>query len=331
MLRGLTRPRSGHRLTASAGILSMLFTLMLAAPVAADTVAGDALSDPIPIAAADFGTPQAYDTTGATEDAATDPSSCETEFGTYDGPFTETVWHSFMPEVSGELLVDVNSFPDPEAEGFLAIVFVYADDGAGGIALVGCSALPAAVQFAAEAGTTYYAMTGSLPEMPGGGPALITVAEPVLSDATLDQATYDPQEDSITVFGSVTCAEAAGVEVYASAAQTIGTHTVWAEGSSFFECEGVTSWSVTLTGVTGPLNPGSIDVSVDLFACGQICSGEHLEGTVAARPVSNRPGPEPPAPPPAPDNDEREGAFPIALGGTAEQDVSGATASDSDP
>ncbi len=114
----------------------------------------------------------------------------------------------------------MNSFPDPAELGFLAILFVFADDGAGGLDTVACSAFPATIEFSAEAGTTYYAMTGSLPETDRGGPAVITVLQPFASDLTVDGlAAYDPQTNEVTISGTVDCLTPAEFFMSASARQ----------------------------------------------------------------------------------------------------------------
>jgi hypothetical protein len=312
--------------------LGFIINVVAVMPVFA-AVAGDELTDPIPIPATDFGVPQSYDSTGATTNELTDPASCQGEFGTLVGPFTETVWHSFTPSVAGELIVDINSFPDPEAPGFLAILFVVADDGAGGTTPVGCSAFPSTVRFSADAGQTYYAMTGSLPETPGGGPAEIIVAEPFISGLAVDSvASYDAQKNEVTVTGTLVCEDADFVEVFIDARQQVGQHAVMGGGAtSISPCDGEASWTVTLTGFTTFFNPGAIEVGVNVFSCATFCMGDFLSTTVQAHPISNKPGPPPPPPPPAPDNDEREGAIGISLGETAEQDVSSATANPGDP
>lgn len=120
--------------------VSLVMGVLTAAPVAAARP-GDDVTSPIPVAADQLGIPQDYDTSLATT-AAGDPTACETtDFGPIEGPFTNTVWHEFTAEANGPLVVDVNSFPDPESEGFLAILFVYADVG-GALQFVGCSAFP---------------------------------------------------------------------------------------------------------------------------------------------------------------------------------------------
>jgi hypothetical protein len=334
MLRGSTRRRASRRLLVSTFALSLVMSLAVASPVAADTTPGDELSAPIPIPPEDVGTPQEYDTSGATVNPATDPTECDAgEFGVYAGPFTETVWHSFTPTETGELLVDVNSFPDPEADGFLAILFVFADDGSGGLVPVACSAFPATVQFTAEAATTYYAMTGSLPDTPGGGPALITIAEPVLTDLVVTSATYDPQTNALTVEGTVVCTqEVTFLDFSVNVVQQIGAHTVVGDGFGFMEaCLGETSWSVEVIGFNSPLNPGRVDIHVSMFGCAVICSNLEADASVRALPTSNRPGPAEPPPPPPPDNDERDGAFTIGLGDTVEQDTTSATSGATDP
>jgi hypothetical protein len=312
--------------------LGFVINVVAVMPVIA-AVAGDELADPIPIPATDFGVPQSYDTTGATSNEVTDPASCEGEFETFVGPFTETVWHSFTPSETGELVVDINSFPDPAAPGFLAILFVVADDGAGGTTPVGCGAFPSTVRFSADAGKTYYAMTGSLPETPGGGPAEIIVAEPFLSGLAVEAvAAYDAQSNEVSVAGTVFCQDADFADIFIDARQQIGDHAVMGGGGTFISpCDGETSWAVTVTGFTTFFNPGAIDVGVNVFSCTSFCLGDFLSTTVQAHPISNKPGPPPPPPPPTPDNDEREGAFGISLGETAEQDVSSATANPADP
>jgi hypothetical protein len=304
----------------------VLLSLLAVTPVSAADP-GDESATAIPIAA--IGEPQDYDTASATSETS-DPDLCDTQTGDlFEGPFSHTFWHTFTPSDSGELIVDVNSFPDPEEVGFLAVLFVFADDGTGGLDLVECSAFPATIELSAEAGTTYYAMTGSLPETDRGGPAVITVLQPFVSDLTVDgRAAYDPQTNEVTISGTVDCLTPAEFFMSASARQTIGKHQVFGFGETFGSqpCDGVTSWTLTLSGETGPFNPGALDFSVDIQACAALCVGDFVEATVKARPTSNKPGPPPPPPPPAPDNDALADAIALEVGGpTLETDTAGAT------
>jgi hypothetical protein len=309
-------------------MIGSLVAMTLAAPVAADDPDGDYPAGAIPIVA--IGAPQAYDTSAATANEVTDPAACDGESGHFDGPFTNTFWHSFTAAADGDLIVDVNSFPDPEADGFLAIVFVVEDDGAGGFSLVACSAFGSTVRFAAVAGTTYYAMTGSLPETPVGGPAIITILEPFVSNLTVsERATYDQATNGVTIHGTVECASPANLEVSVFGSQQVGSHLLSGDGfAPAGECDGEHVWSVTIFAFNSFFNPGELEVFVEVFACTAICSGDFGTATVRARP--GKPvSVEPPPPPPA--NDEREGAVPIGLDETAEQDTNGATANAADP
>jgi hypothetical protein len=304
----------------------ILLSLLAATPVSAADP-GDETGTAIPIPT--LGEAQDYDTTGATS-AASDPGVCDSTTGDlFEGPFSHTFWHSFTATASGELIVDVNSFPDPEEPGFLAILFVFADDGAGGLDFVACSAFPSTIELSAEAGHTYYAMTGSLPETDRGGPAVITVLPPFVADLTVDgRAAYDSQTKFVTISGTVDCTTPADFFLSASARQTIGKHQVFGFGESFGSqpCDGVTNWTLTLSGETGFFNPGTLDVSVDIQACALLCFADLVEATVKARPTSNKPGPPPPPPPPAPDNDALADAIPLEVGGpTLEADTTGAT------
>ena len=136
--RGNRHPRA---LASLAALTALVASLLGAAPVAA-VDPGDEVVNAVPITT--FGVPQDYDTSSATSNDA-DPTSCESQTSeSFDGPFTHSFWHTFTPSSSGELFVDVNSFPD-DAPGFLAILFVFTDDGQGGLDLVACNAFPATV------------------------------------------------------------------------------------------------------------------------------------------------------------------------------------------
>jgi hypothetical protein len=307
-------------------------SLLLVAPVgAADP--GDDATTAVPIAT--IGVPQDYDTSGATTDPS-DPTSCLTESGELvAGPYGETFWHRFTPATSHELIVDVNSFPDPFAAGYLAVLFLFADDGVGGLEQIGCNAFPATIQFTPEAGRTYYAMSGSFPETPGGGPTVITVAQTFLGGLEVAAAAeYDPQTNGVTIHGIIACESPSDLFVSAFGTQSIGSHQVLGEGGAdAIECDGETAWDLTINGFTGPFNPGTIQVFVDAFACNVICMGDTTEALVKAHPVSNKPGPPPPPPPPPPANDERPDAIALEVGGpTLEEDTSSATVNlDTDP
>ena len=330
MVRGRGGPRA-RRLFASVVVASMVWAV-LAAPVAAeDPAPGDEPSTAVGIT--DIGVPQDYDTSGATMNAA-DPIACDGEFEHFDGPFTNTFWHSFVAPADGDLIVDVNSFPDPETDGFLAILFVFEATTEGAVGpLVACNAFGASVRFAAVEGATYFAMTGSLAETPVGGPAIITILEPFVSNLTVNErATYDQATNGVTIRGTVECATPANLDVSVFGSQDIGSHLVSGDGfEPAGECDGDHDWSVTIFGFSTFFNPGALEVFVEVFACTTICVGDFADATVWARPGKPVPVEPPPPPPPPPANDERAGAFPIGLDETATQDTIGATSNESDP
>ena len=71
----------------------------------------------------------------------------------------------------GQLIVDVNSFPDPSAIGYLACCSCSPTMASVDLDLVDATRSPPRSSSLAVAGQIYYAMTGSLPETPRGGPA----------------------------------------------------------------------------------------------------------------------------------------------------------------
>jgi hypothetical protein len=108
------------------------------------------------------------DSTNMTSNAAVDPASC----GEFEG-FSNTMWFAYTAAKSGPTIVDVNSFVSEDGStDFLAILFVYARAANGSLTLVGCSAYPATVTFAASAGTTYLILSAALDTEDTGEPAL---------------------------------------------------------------------------------------------------------------------------------------------------------------
>jgi hypothetical protein len=168
---------------------------------------------------------------------------------------------------------------------------------------------------------------------------LFTVAGPVSADpiqiaeVTVDpQATLDPQDNTVTVHGTVTCLAAGSVEFNVEAFQTIGQANIHGFGFGDRVCTGADPtplpWSAVILPDSSPFNPGTIDLFIFNPQCGEAgCIENVIEGiSVEARPTDNRP---PPPPPPPPANDEPAGAIAIGLG-TVTADTTNATASETD-
>jgi hypothetical protein len=82
------------------------------------------------------------------------------------------MWFRYVPTKDALTIVDVNSFVSSDGStDFLAVVFVYRDDG-GTLTLIGCGAYPATVYLPAEAGATYLIMVAGLSTAATGDPGL---------------------------------------------------------------------------------------------------------------------------------------------------------------
>ena len=145
-----------------AGVLAILL-LAIGVPVAAAAEPGDD-----PGTAIDVGTGvSTFDSTDMTS-GPDDPDACKD----FPGPVSNTMWLRYEPARSGTTIVDVNSFVSADGStDFLAVVFVYRDDG-GSLTLLDCGAYPATVFLAAEGGASYLIMVAGLSAEATGEPEL---------------------------------------------------------------------------------------------------------------------------------------------------------------
>ena len=138
-------------------ITSALVTLLLVATGAFPVLAEEPGDEPDTAIAVDPGT-STWDSSLMTENAADDPANCDP----FPGPLFATMWFRWDAGRGGNTIVDVNSFVSSDGlTDFLAVVFVYRDDG-GTLSLVGCSAYPATVTLNAARGASYVIMVAGL-------------------------------------------------------------------------------------------------------------------------------------------------------------------------
>jgi hypothetical protein len=127
-------------------------------PVAAATPSNDEAAGAIPLTA---GVAVTFNSIDATTDP-TDPTSCDGSHGTFDGPYSASVWFSYTATKRDRHLVlsapTMQGYPDD----FLAISFVYALGPGGSRTLVDCTAFGNDAQWDAVPGTTYLIMEAGL-------------------------------------------------------------------------------------------------------------------------------------------------------------------------
>jgi hypothetical protein len=123
------------------------------------------------------------------------------------------------------------------------------------------------VVFDATAGVTYFFMVGSYSyfDPPGGTLVFnVDVAPPPLEfDLRVDKrGLVRSSTGEVTITGEVECSQQAVVPIDIDVEQRIGRFIVRGFGQTLIEnCEGVTPWSITVTGENAPFVGGKVEVS----------------------------------------------------------------------
>jgi hypothetical protein len=198
------------------------------------------------------------DTTEATE-ALDDPEpGCH--FGT-----SHTVWYQFTPSEDMAIAADtIGSDYDTTLSVYTgersSLSEVACDDDAMG--------LQSRVVFDATAGVTYFFMVGSYPHSdPPAGTLVfnVDVAPPPFElDLRVDEIGLGRPStgEVVTITGEVECSQQAVVPIDIDVEQRIGRFIVRGFGQTLIEnCEGVTPWSITVTGENAPFVGGKVEVS----------------------------------------------------------------------
>lgn len=246
-------------------------------PPGGEPPANDDREDAITLAVGDTVGP--VDTADATT-AEDDPvPSCT-------GPAGHSVWYTVTPDVSG--WIEVTTF----GSDYDTVVVVLDGD-----AEVACNddtdGLQSRTVFLGEAGVTYHLMIASFPGAPGGLLELsVQASEPPLTVELGDDlaAWLDTGSGMVTLTGTVTCSEAATVDLFAFVEQQNGRFLAFGEGGAFVEdCSPEGSpFSVLVAGLE-PFRPGDALAFVDAFAFTDDESAfASTGGTVRLRPAGAR-------------------------------------------
>jgi hypothetical protein len=258
-----------------------LLVVVSAAPVSAARKPRPPANDTISGATAvTLGQSLDFSSVGATS-SASDPQACDGS-GPTPGPFTETIWYAYTATDARAVFADASTFD------YLAAIFVLADLGAG-LQVVDCSAFPATVNFTTSPGVTYYVMIGSLPETPGGGTGIFTLAEPLVVSLTVDpEAALDAKTGLATVTGTIMCSQpAAFAEVDVRLSQAIGRFIIRGFGFAEPTCTPAPSaWSADVVADNGSFSGGRATVDASAFACADVkstCDDDFVSTTVRLR------------------------------------------------
>ena len=198
----------------------------------------------------------AIDTSLATT-AADDPDC----FG--QGP---TVWYSFV--ASADLRVSADTF----GSDYDTTLSAYTGS-RGALNQIACNddanSLQSMVTFGAIAGETYYFMVGAFASGPGGNLVFsVDVAPPPLTiDLIIEPVgSVVPRTGVATLRGTVRCSQPAIVDLFGNVQQKAGRVVIRGFFGDFFDCDGETPWSATITSENGRFVGGKVQASVFAFA-----------------------------------------------------------------
>ena len=213
------------------------------------------------------------DTTEATT-GATDPSFCFAE--SYD-PDRATVWYEYTAADDGTFAVDTFG------SDYDTTLYVGTGDGAGGIDVIACNDdamdLQSGVIVDGEAGTTYLIAVGTCcgGDVPGegsqfgGGTLFLNVGEappPVEFELTLDPVATASAYGTVTVHGTVSCANANFANVDLGISQAKGRFTRNAFGFAELACDGTQRFEIQLASDDGRFRGGAVQAFAFGVACG---------------------------------------------------------------
>jgi hypothetical protein len=202
---------------------------------------------------------EVVDTTEAT--TAGDDPDC---FG--QGP---TVWYSFTP------LVDTEIQADTFGSDYDTTLSVYTGT-RGALDQLVCNddagfSTQSRVRFDAFAGETYFFMVGAFASGPGGTlDFFVDVAPPAPPpleiDLSIDRTGRFLPTGEAEISGILTCSQSAFADLFGTLRQTVGRFIIQGFFSTFFECDGETAWSATVTSDTGLFRGGQAKVDAFAFA-----------------------------------------------------------------
>lgn len=205
------------------------------------------------------------DTTAAT--TAPDDPDCVGQ-----GP---TVWYAFTP--LDDTRIEANTF----GSDYDTTLSVYTGM-QGALDQLACNddadgTLQSRVRFDATAGETYFFMVGAFDSGPGGMLEFlvdVTSVPPLEIDLSIDRFGRFLQTGEAEISGILTCSVPAFADLFGTLRQTVGRFIVQGFFSAFFECDGETAWSATVTSDTGLFRGGP--AKVDAFAFVFIPDGDEF-------------------------------------------------------
>lgn len=223
----------------------------------------------------------AYSDSGDSFDATTAPDDPDCSG---NGP---TVWYALT--LAEDTRVAANTF----GSAYDTTLSVYSGT-PGALSQIACNddfeGLQSRVEFDAIAGETYYLMIGAFASGPGGFYTLsVNVAMPLLELDLQDavSARVVPKTGVATLSGTVSCSRPTYVDIFAFLQQRSGRATISGFGATSFECDGETSWSVTIYGDNGRFAGGranfqlyaqAYDAENGLFVQDQAAGRVNLKG-----------------------------------------------------
>lgn len=194
-------------------------------------------------------------TTGAT--TAPDDPDCIGQ-----GP---TVWYVFTP--TEDMPITANTF----GSDYDTTLSAYTGS-RGALSQIACNddwgSLQSRITFNAVAGEPVFFMVGAFASGPGGNLVFsVDVAPPPPPPLTIaldvnSVGSVVPKTGAATISGSVTCSRPAFVNVSGELQQKAGRVLIRGFFGTFFECDGQTPWSASVTGENGRLVGGKALTSV---------------------------------------------------------------------
>jgi hypothetical protein len=175
----------------------------------------------------------------------------------------QTVWYRFTPDE--DVTINANTIGS-EVDTSLSVH----TGSRGSLNTLQCSS--GSLTFEATAGETYFFMIGSLDNFVGEIVFNVDVSDiPDIEVSVNPTGKVSPRTGEVTVSGTVTCSDAATVDLFGDVQQRRGQLTIQ---QSFFvlslSCAGgeePTQWSATFTGENGKFVAGRASVRVDADVC----------------------------------------------------------------
>lgn len=187
----------------------------------------------------------------------------------------KTIWYTWT--APDALLIKI----DATASEFRTTASVYTGS-RGALTPIQC-ARGTPLWFQATRGTTYHFMLGAVEDIIGGHVTLRIAGYPVYRlDIALDRSvSVPPRSRSMTLGGTVTCSHPSSVGVTGTVRRTNRVAAAGLDFGVWFECDGVTRWSATVSGADSQALSGRFEVSARVDGYEPV-SGQRATGTDTA-------------------------------------------------